>query len=154
MRFERNPEKRLEARVLTHVRTLEVTEARRTTYIEGSPVSSSPVVSAVGRVCRGSQAGIRDGSGRRLVRMNTSRRRGEGGTSGLRDLHDWHAMYTRGIRIGCTFLRVSVIDVGGRGSLDLMCLCFVRTRRHLGCLNHGQVLGILLHFLNGIALGV
>ena len=86
--------------------------------------------------------------------MNASRRRREGGTGRFRDLHDRHAMYTRGVHVGCTLLRVSRLEVGGRRGFDLMCMRFVGIRGQLGCLDDRQVLGIFLHFLDGIAFGI
>ena len=84
--------------------------------------------------------------------MNASRRRREGGTGRFRDLHDRHAMYTRGVHVGCTLLRVSRLEVGGRRGFDLMCMRFVGIRGQLGCLDNGQILGILVHFFDGVAL--
>ena len=90
--------------------------------------------------------GIRRG---RLMRMDAARCRRKGGAGGLRDLHDGHAMYTRGIHIGSTFLRVAGVQIGRGRRLNLVGLCFVRG--YLGSLD-SQILGSLVDLLDGISL--
>lgn len=83
--------------------------------------------------------------------MNTTRRRREGGACGFRDLHDRHAMHTRGIRIGNTFLRVAGIEVCRGRRLYLMSTCLVCG--YLGSLN-GEILGSLIDLFYDIGLVV
>ncbi len=58
-------------------------------------------------------------------------------------------MYARGIRIGCMFLRMGRVKMGGGRRVDLVGGCFVRG--HLGSLD-GEILDILIDFLDDIPL--
>lgn len=97
----------------------------------------------------GSQAGVRGGRRGRVVRMHASGGCRESGASRLRDLHDGHAMHTRGIRVGYTLLHISRVDMGGGGRVYLVCGRFARG--DLGSLD-GEILGILINLLDDIAL--
>lgn len=58
-------------------------------------------------------------------------------------------MYTRGVRVGSTFLGGGRVEDGRRGRRDVMSLGFIRGD-HLGSLD-GQILGMLIDFLYRIS---